>query len=112
MTLNEYQALAQRTSRNDISPDDHLFNGILGLAGETGECADLVKKCFFQDGRDIHEDLKDEVGDVLWYVVEVISAMGWTLEEVAQHNVDKLRKRYPEGFDADRSLHREVNGDA
>lgn len=112
MTLNEYQALAQRTSRKDISPDDHLLNGILGLAGETGECADLVKKCFFQDGRDIREDLKDELGDVLWYVVEAVTAMGWTLEEVAKHNVDKLRRRYPEGFDADRSLHREVNGDA
>jgi len=108
MTLNEYQALAQRTSRKDISQDDHLFNGILGLAGETGECADLVKKGFFQDGRDIREDLKDEAGDVLWYVVEVISAMGWTLEEVAQHNVEKLKRRYPEGFSADRSLHREV----
>ena len=102
MTLNEYQALAQRTSSKDISPDDHLFNGILGLAGETGECADLVKKCFFQDGRDIREDLKDEAGDVLWYVVEVISAMGWTLEEVAQHNVDKRRRRVPNGFDPER----------
>ena len=106
MTLNEYQALAQRTSRKDISPDDHLFNGILGLAGETGECADLVKKHCYQDGREIIQNLKDEAGDVLWYVVEVISAMGWTLEEVAQHNVDKLRRRYPEGFSADRSLHR------
>jgi NTP pyrophosphatase (non-canonical NTP hydrolase) len=108
MTLNEYQALAQRTSRKDISPDDHLFNGILGLAGETGECADLVKKCFFQDGRDIREDLKDEAGAVLWYVAEVISAMGWTLEEVAQNNVEKLKRRYPAGFSADRSLNREV----
>lgn len=112
MTLNEYQALAQRTSRKDIDLDDHLFNGILGLAGETGQCADLVKKCYFQDGRDIREDLMDELGDVLWYVAEAVTAMGWTLEEVAQHNVDKLRRRYPEGFDADRSLHREVNGDA
>lgn len=106
MTLNEYQELAQRTSRNDLSPDDHLFNGILGLAGETGECADLVKKCFFQDGRDIRGDLKDELGDVLWYVVEAVSAMNWTLEEVAQHNVSKLKKRYPDGFEAVRSLHR------
>lgn len=106
MTLNEYQELAQRTSRNDLSPDDHLFNGILGLAGETGECADLVKKCFFQDGRDIRCDLKDELGDVLWYVVEAVSAMNWTLEEVAQHNVSKLKKRYPDGFEAVRSLHR------
>ena len=112
MQLNEYQVLAQRTSNPALDMKEHLFNGVLGLAGETGECADLVKKCFFQDGRDIREELKDEAGDVLWYIVEVISAMGWTLEEVAQHNVDKLRKRYPEGFDADRSLHREVNGDA
>ena len=91
-----------------MSLDDHLFNGVLGLAGEAGECADLVKKCFFQDGRDIREDLKDELGDVLWYVVEAVTAMGLTLEEVAQHNVDKLKRRYPEGFSADRSLHREV----
>jgi NTP pyrophosphatase (non-canonical NTP hydrolase) len=72
----------------------------------------LVKKHFYQDGREIIQNLKDEAGDVLWYVVEVISAMGWTLEEVAQHNVDKLKRRYPEGFSADRSLHREVNEDA
>jgi len=107
MLLNEYQTLAQRTSRKDISPDDHLFNGMLGLAGETGECCDLVKKCFFQDGRDIRADLMDELGDCLWYIVEAVTAMDWTLEEVARHNVDKLRKRYPDGFDAEHSLHRE-----
>ena len=108
MQLNEYQVLAQRTSRKDISPDDHLFNGILGLAGEAGECADLVKKHYFQDGREVYLDLIDELGDVLWYVVEAVYALDLTLEEVAQHNVDKLRKRYPDGFDAERSLHREV----
>ena len=107
MTLNEYQEFAQRTSRKELTPREHLYNGILGLAGETGECADLVKKHFYQDGREIIQNLKDEAGDVLWYVVEVISAMGWTLEEVAQHTVDKLKQRYPEGFSADRSLHRE-----
>ena len=107
MDLNEYQELAQRTSNKALSPDDHLFNAMLGLAGETGECCDLVKKCFFQDGRDIREKLKDELGDCLWYVAEGASAMGWTLEEIAQHNVDKLRARYPDGFRAERSLHRE-----
>ena len=107
MTLNEYQELAQRTSNKALSPDDHLFNAMLGLAGETGECCDLVKKCFFQDGRDIREKLKDELGDCLWYVVEGAVAMGFTLEEVARHNVDKLRARYPDGFEAERSLHRE-----
>lgn len=107
MTLNEYQRLAQRTARKDISPDDHLMNGILGLSGETGECADLVKKCFYQDGRDIREKLLDECGDVMWYLAEIASAMGWDLDDVAEHNIAKLRYRYPTGFSADRSLHRE-----
>ena len=108
MSLNEYQALAQRTSRKELTPREHLFNGVLGMAGEAGECADLLKKHYYQDGRLFVDDLKDELGDVLWYVVEAVTAMGWTLEEVAQHNVEKLKRRYPEGFDADRSLHREV----
>lgn len=106
MTLNEYQQYAQKTSRKDISPDDHIMNAMLGLAGETGECCDLVKKCFFQDGREIVNELFDELGDVLWYVVEAASAIGFTLEDIANHNVEKLRRRYPEGFDADTSLHR------
>lgn len=106
MTMNEYQQLAQRTSRKDIPANDHLMNAMLGLAGETGECCDLVKKYFFQDGRDIRDGLMDELSDVLWYVAEAASAMGWTLDEIAQHNVDKLRKRYPDGYSAENSLRR------
>ncbi len=107
MTMNEYQELAQRTSRKELCKEAHLMNGILGLAGETGECADLVKKHYYQDGRAIENALFDELGDVLWYVVESASAMGFSLEAIAQHNIDKLKRRYPQGFDADRSLHRE-----
>lgn len=110
MTLNEYQGLAQRTSNRALDVKGHLLNGVLGLAGEAGECADLVKKHYFQDRRPIVHLLEDELGDVLWYVAETAAALNVSLEEVAQHNVDKLRKRYPEGFSADRSLHREVNG--
>lgn len=107
MTLNEYQDLAQRTSRKDLTVGDHFLNGLLGLAGECGECCDLMKKHIFQDGRDIHTDLVDELGDVMWYVAETARALGVALDDVAQHNINKLRKRYPDGFDADRSLHRE-----
>jgi len=108
ITMSKYQAWAMRTSRKDISPDDHLFNGILGLSGEVGECADLVKKCFYQDGRAITEKLKEELGDVLWYIAEVASAMGWSLADVAVKNIEKLKKRYPDGFSADKSIDREV----
>lgn len=107
MTLNEYQVLAQRTSNRALDGKGHLFNGVLGLAGEAGECADLVKKHCFQDARPIHGEMIDELGDVLWYVAETAAALGVSLEEVAVRNVEKLKKRYPGGFEAERSLHRE-----
>ena len=107
MTLNEYMELAQRTSNRALDQKGHLFNGVLGLAGEAGECADLLKKHYYQDGRNFVDDLEDELGDVLWYVAETAMALGLTLEEVAVRNVEKLKKRYPEGFEAERSLHRE-----
>ena len=107
MKLNEYQALAQRTSNRALEMKGHLLNGVLGLAGEAGECADLVKKHCYQDARPIRDALIDELGDVLWYVAETAAALDVSLEEVAQHNVDKLKKRFPDGLDPERSLHRE-----
>ena len=107
MTLNEYQDLAMRTSRTDLTAKQHTLNGLLGLAGETGECCDLMKKHEYQDGRDIWDDLVDELGDVMWYVAEVASSIGYDLDTIAANNVEKLKKRYPEGFSAERSLHRE-----
>lgn len=108
MTLNEYQQLAQRTSNRALERKGHILNGVLGLSGEAGECADLVKKHYFQDARPIENALIDELGDVLWYVAETASALDVTLESIAIHNVEKLKKRYPVGFDAERSLHRKV----
>ena len=107
MELNEYQALAQRTSNRALEMKGHLLNGVLGLAGEAGECADLVKKHCYQDARPIRDALIDELGDVLWYVAETAAALDVSLEEVAARNVEKLKKRFPDGFDPERSLHRE-----
>lgn len=106
MTLNEYQAAAQRTSRKDMADEAHLMNAMLGLAGEAGECCDLAKKHFFQDGREIKDKLIDELSDVLWYVAEAASALGVDMDMIAAHNVEKLKKRYPDGFTVERSLHR------
>lgn len=107
MTLNEYQELALRTSRNELTSQEHLMNGCLGLAGEAGECCDLLKKHQFQDGREITEKMLDELGDVLWYVSETAAALGIWMDDIALYNIEKLKKRYPEGFDPDKSLHRE-----
>lgn len=116
MTLNEYQRLAQRTSNEEH--DDFLTvylkkidNGILGLCGETGECADIWKKSRHQGHQLDREKLAKECGDVLWYVAELAAGLGLTLEEIAQQNIDKLKKRYPDGFAAERSIHREGTED-
>lgn len=106
MELNEYQRLAQRTCNMAQTPEEKIENGILGMCGEAGECADLLKKHRHQKHEFDRAKLLDETGDVLWYVAETAAGLGVTLEEVAQHNINKLKARYPEGFDPERSIHR------
>ena len=110
MTINEYQAAALRTAQTDkLSASALLLNSALGLCGESGEVADLVKKHRFQ-GHDIDvEHIAKELGDVAWYLAVGAYAIGYDLETILQMNVDKLKARYPDGFSADRSLHRDKN---
>ena len=105
MTLNEYQALAQRTS-NTCTPSDKIENGLLGLFGEGGECADIYKKYMYQGHEFDDKHLAKELGDVLWYVAEIASGLGMPLEYIASMNIEKLKNRYPEGFDPEKSIHR------
>ena len=109
MTINEYQALAMRTA-SGMNYEHHgmLMNGALGLCGESGEVADIVKKATFQ-GHDLDiEHVAKELGDVAWYLAVSATAIGVDLETIMKMNIDKLRKRYPEGFDSERSQHREA----
>lgn len=105
MTMNEYQQLAQRTS-NTHAPSAKVGNGLLGLCGEVGECADLWKKAIYQGHEFDRLHCAKELGDVLWYVAELAVGLGYTLEDVAQMNIDKLKARYPDGFDPEKSQHR------
>ena len=106
MTGFEYQKLAMRTSNKELSTDAHLMNGALGLAGEAGEVADLMKKSFMQGHWLNYAHVAKELGDVLWYIAETATAIGYTLDEIMQMNIDKLKARYPDGFDTERSTHR------
>ena len=106
MTLNEYQELAQRTS-GTLSYEDKLLNGVMGLNGEAGECIDVVKKHLFQGHELDTVKLLDELGDVMWYIAQTAAGLCVEMEEIAQHNVAKLRARYPKGFEAERSVNRE-----
>ena len=106
MTLNEYQRLAMSTLNPALSRQDALINGVMGLCGESGEAIDIVKKHLHQ-GHPLDKDaLVKELGDIAWYLAETATALDISLEEVLTRNIEKLRKRYPEGFSTQRSQNR------
>ena len=86
-----------------------LLNGLIGLNGESGECIDIYKKHLFQDHEFDKEHLAKELGDVAWYLAVSASALGYDLEDIFRINVEKLRERYPNGFDPELSKHRKKN---
>ena len=106
MTINEYQKLAMTTLNKELSERDILINGVMGLCGESGEAIDIVKKHLAQ-GHDLDKaHLAEELGDIAWYLAEVVTVLGYDLEDILQANIDKLRKRFPEGFEVERSIYR------
>ena len=106
MTINEYQQLAMTTLNKDLDKRDILINGVMGLCGEAGEAIDLVKKWLAQ-GHELNEEkLIKEIGDVAWYIAEIATALGVTLEDVLEKNIAKLKARYPNGFKYEDSINR------
>lgn len=96
--LDGYQLEAAKTSAPDRPIRDRVFNGAMGLAGEAGEVVDLLKKTHFHDKPLDLDALREELGDVLWYVAELATAHGFSLEAIAGENIAKLRKRHGETF--------------
>lgn len=107
MDINEYQKLAMTTLNLDLDKKDVLINGVMGLCGESGEAIDIVKKHLAQGHELDTEHLAKELGDIAWYLAETATAIGYDLEDILQMNIDKLKKRYPQGFAADRSIDRQ-----
>ena len=106
MNVNEYQREAMTLLNPEIPQKDVLLNALMGLCGESGEAIDLMKKHLFQ-GHELDRDkMVKELGDVAWYLAEAAFALDLSLEEILRGNLDKLRSRYPQGFDAERSMNR------
>ena len=99
MNFSEYQELAMRTRGNYDSKRDQLMCAGLGLTGEAGEVAELIKKRLFHLKNSVKdEDIVKEMGDVMWYLALLADNIGWNLELIATLNIEKLKKRYPDGF--------------
>lgn len=109
--FDEYQSLALRTASGvSVASESAMLNAAaLGLNGEAGEIADHVKKVMFH-GHPLDDDTRDkiakEIGDILWYCALAAKGIGLGLGEIASMNVEKLRRRYPEGFSSERSMDR------
>lgn len=99
-----------KTLNPKLSKRDVLINSVMGLCGESGEAIDIVKKWMAQGHELDKAHLAKELGDIAWYLAEAATALDLQLEEILQANIEKLRKRYPEGFQADRSQNR-LQGD-
>ena len=103
LTANDYQKKAMTTLNPALSKQDVLLNGVMGLCGEAGECIDLVKKHLHQGHPLDSEKLAKELGDVAWYLAETAWALDLPLESILRGNLEKLKKRYPQGFDSEKS---------
>lgn len=103
--MNKYQELASRTINWNLSKSDLEHHALHGMVGEIGEIHSLYQKVY--QGHEIDDEhLKKELGDLQWFIAELCTAKGWNLEEICDLNIEKLKTRYPEGFDEDKSLHR------
>lgn len=109
MRGNDYQKLAARTINPDLYYSANIksmtMHALHGMVGEIGEIHSLYQKVY-QGHEFDYDHMKKELGDLLWFIAEYCTAMGWDLEEVMALNIEKLKARFPEGFEVDKSLHR------
>ena len=107
MYMNEYQALAARTINKRLPPNSNECHALHGMVAEVGEIHDIYQKMYQGHWLD-KEHIKKELGDLLWFIAEYCTVNDWDLSDIAQMNIDKLKARYPDGFDPEHSLHRKA----
>lgn len=106
MTGNEYQKLAMKVCNIPYTnKDDMMYHAVLGLNSEAGEVAGIFQKRY-QGHKIDSEHIKKELGDCLWMIAEVCTSYGFSMDDVMELNIEKLRSRYPNGFSVDCSVYR------
>lgn len=106
MTLSEYQHDAARTINPNLNKKEVLNHSLFEMCSELGEVHGIYQKVF-QGHKIKTEHLKEEIGDLLWGIAELCTVNSFDLDEIAELNIKKLKNRYPEGFEEERSLNRD-----
>lgn len=105
MRGNQYQELAARTINPTLYDYEMEIHALHGMVSEIGELHGMYQKVY-QDHEFVEEHAKKELGDLLWFIAEFCTANGWELDEIMRININKLKARYPEGFEAEQSINR------
>lgn len=106
MDIKTYQLEAIRTLNYDSSTNETVCNMVMGINGEVGEVTDILKKFLFQGHPLNIADLEEEIGDVMFYIANLCNIYNLKLENILEENIEKLLKRYPNGFESKRSIER------
>jgi len=96
--LKDYQDFCSSVANKFDDKEKEILNWGLGIAGEAGDVAGCIKKTFLHDN-DQRQGIKENLGDTLWYIAMICNHFDWSLEDVIIENTEKLKKRYPQGFD-------------
>jgi NTP pyrophosphatase (non-canonical NTP hydrolase) len=106
--MTNYRLSVLRNWNTKLNTKDQLANAFMGLAGESGEALDLIKKHLFHDHDLDKNKIINELGDIAFYLEIASYLLGTTVEEIEQQNIEKLNKRYPNGFNKEDSINRKV----
>jgi NTP pyrophosphatase (non-canonical NTP hydrolase) len=106
MDNKRYREAIDRTMNNDLTEKEKLSMLALGIAGEAGEIVDTLKKVLYHGHELDREDLIKELGDLEWYVTHLKKLLNISSDYVRMKNIEKLKKRYPNGFSEQDSINR------
>jgi len=97
--LKAYQEFVEKLAspKSTETDKDRMLLSTIGLSGEVGEVAEIVKKHIYHEGPLDLDDIKKELGDVMWYIAFACNTFDLDLEEVIKANIEKLKDRYPGG---------------
>lgn len=97
MEVAEYQELVKTTAKKFVDKTHEIASWGLGAVGEAGDMAGCIKKTLFH-GNDQRKGIRENLGDMMWYVAMICNFYGWKLENILEENIEKLKERYPQGF--------------
>ena len=106
MDIREYQFKAERTINTNLNSREHISNLVIGANGEIGEVTDIIKKVLYHGHKMDTEELSKEIGDVMWYLTNIATFYGLSMNKILDENIKKLEERYPDGFSEIKSITR------